>query len=257
MLERTPALVHAVPARREEPAAIRPIAGTGLAYARAGRTLLDVPEIALTGSGISVIMGPNGAGKSLLVRILAGLVGPDAGTVTWAGRPPDRARAPRLGFVFQKPVLLRRSVIANIRYAARTVSASRAEAGERAHAALEDAGLAHLAEAPARRLSGGEQQRLATARALAMQPECLFLDEPAASLDPASTAAIEDMVRNAKARGTKVVLITHDVGQARRLADEVLFMHAGRIIERAPAQRFFNSPESAAARSFLAGEIVV
>jgi tungstate transport system ATP-binding protein len=257
MLERTPALVRALAARPDAAAAIRPIAGTDLAYARGGRTLLDVPEIALTGSGISILMGPNGAGKSLLIRILAGLAAPDTGTVTWAGRPPDRGRAPRLGFVFQKPVLLRRSVLANIRYATSTVAASRAEATERARSALAEAGLVHLAHAPARLLSGGEQQRLATARALALAPECLFLDEPAASLDPASTAAIEEMVRSARGRGTKVVLITHDIGQARRLADEVLFMHAGRIEERAPADRFFEAPESAAARSFLAGEIVV
>lgn len=256
MLERGDSLTPPAAVRRDD-LAIRPVAGAGLAYARAGRVLLDVPEIALSGSGISVVMGPNGAGKSLLIRILAGLVAPDGGTVTWAGRPPDRARAARLGFVFQKPVLLRRSVIANMRYALRASGVSRAEVAMRARAALEAAGLAHLAEAPARLLSGGEQQRLATARALALEPECLFLDEPAASLDPASTAAIEAMVIEAQARGTKIVLITHDVGQARRLADEVLFMHAGSIVERAPAERFFAAPESAAARRFLAGEIVV
>jgi tungstate transport system ATP-binding protein len=106
-------------------------------------------------------------------------------------------------------------------------------------------------------LSGGEQQRLALARALAVEPEILFLDEPTASLDPASALAVEELVGRAHADGTKIVLVTHDLGQARRLADEVVFLHRGRVAEHTPAGAFFSRPRSAPARAFLAGEIVV
>lgn len=238
-----------------EARSVRPIAGRGLIVERAGRRLLDVEEIELSGSGISVVMGANGSGKSLLLRVLAGLVAPDRGRVFWGTSPPGRERALKLGFVFQKPVMLRRSAEANILYALGSAGVPAAERGMRALSALEEAGLSHLARVPARVLSGGEQQRLALARALSIAPEVLFLDEPTASADPASTASIEAMARHAQARGAKVVLVTHDVGQARRLAGDVVFLHAGRIAERAPAGSFFSAPSSAPARAYLEGRL--
>jgi tungstate transport system ATP-binding protein len=235
---------------------VRPVVGRGLGFERRGRTLLDIDEFAADGLGVTVLMGPNGAGKSLLLKCLANLVAPDAGAVTWAGRPPDRVRAASLGFVFQKPVLLRRSAHANIRHALRITGVPRREAAARAERALADAGLAHLAGMPARVLSGGEQQRVAIARAMALRPECLFLDEPTANLDPASVAAIEATALAASCGGVKVVFVTHDAAQARRIAADVVFMNGGRIVEHTEAARFFDEPQSRAARAFLAGELL-
>ncbi|MEQ8818476.1 MAG: ATP-binding cassette domain-containing protein [Thalassobaculum sp.] len=236
--------------------AVLPLRGSGLTIRRAGRTLLDRVDIAVEPGPLTVIMGPNGAGKSLLLRVLATLVRPDEGIVTWAGTLPDRARAPRLGFVFQKPVMLRRSAIENVRYALKVAGVPRAERDRRAAEALAAAGLERLAASPARVLSGGEQQRLAIARALAVRPEVLLLDEPTANLDPGATQAIEAQVAAAHRAGTKVVFVTHDIGQARRLADEVVFVHHGRIAERAPAGRFFTEPSSEAAIAFTEGRLL-
>ncbi len=245
------------PARQEEATSIRPLRGLDLKVQRQGALLLDVPEIAIDGEGLSVVMGANGAGKSLLLKVLAGLIAPSRGRVLWGASAPQRRLTLRLGFVFQKPVLLRRSALANVTYALKAAGMASGAVRERALAVLEEARLAAVAKRPARVLSGGEQQRLALARALALEPEVLFLDEPTASLDPASTLAIEEMVLRARAAGTRIVLVCHDAGQAHRLADEVIFMHAGRLIERGPAAEVFARPKSRQARAYLAGEIVL
>ena len=234
---------------------VLPIQASGLVMERGGRRIIDNIGLAIAGGGVSVIMGPNGAGKSVLLRLLTGLIKPDSGIVTWAGGRPDRARAPAVGLVFQKPVLLRRSVQANVRYALR--DGALAERNSRALQALARAGLKHLADAPARLLSGGQQQRLAIARALAPDPEVLLLDEPCANLDPAATAAIEALIGDAKLRGTKVVLVTHDVAQAKRVADDITFIHDGRIEEQTPATEFFDNPASPASRAYLDGRLLV
>ena len=238
-------------------ASILPIRGDGLVFERGGRRILDGIDIEIGGGGTLALIGPNGAGKSLLARVLAGLVAPTAGRLTWAGRAPERRRAPRIGFVFQRPVLLRRSALANVEYALAVAGVARPARRERALAALERARLAHLAHVPARVLSGGEQQLLAIARALATGPEILILDEPTSNLDPAATAAIESLVGAVCREGVRVLLITHDLGQVRRLADEVAFLHRGRIIERMPAPRFLAQPSSAEAQAFMRGEIVL
>ena len=237
--------------------AILPIRGDSLVFERGGRRILDGIDIEIGGTGTLVLIGPNGAGKSLLVRVLVGLVAPTAGEVTWAGTAPDRRRAPRIGFVFQRPVLLRRSALANIEYALAVAGVARPERGRRAQAALERARLTHLAHAPARVLSGGEQQLLSIARALAAGPDILILDEPTSNLDPSATTAIEGLIGAVRSEGTRVVLITHDLGQARRLADEVAFLHHGRIIERTPSAAFLAQPTTAEAQAFMRGEIVL
>ena len=237
--------------------AILPIRGESLVFERAGRRLLDHIDIEIGGAGALVLIGPNGAGKSLLARVLAGLVAPTAGQLTWAGRAPDRARAPKIGFVFQRPVLLRRSAIANVEYALAVAGVARPTRSQRALHALKHARLAHLAHAPARVLSGGEQQLLAIARALATGPQIVILDEPTSHLDPAATTAVEDLIRTVRLEGTRVALITHDMGQLRRLADEVAFLHHGRILERKPAKMFFARPTTAEAQAFMRGDIVL
>jgi tungstate transport system ATP-binding protein len=199
-------------------------------------------------------MGPNGAGKSLLLRLLHGLLVPTSGVVLWGGRPLDAPLRRRQAMVFQRPVLLRRSAAANVRFALRL--RGREQPG-RVSDLLGEVGLEAQAGQPARLLSGGEQQRLSLARALAVEPMVLFLDEPTASLDPASTAAIEAIVKRARLRGTKIIFVTHDVGQARRLADDVVFLNQGRVVEHTPARRFFDEPLGQAARDYLAGRLLL
>jgi tungstate transport system ATP-binding protein len=213
--------------------------------------ILDRISLTIAPGAPTVLIGPNGAGKTTLLRLLMGLPAPTTGRVTWGGREqvPPRRRA----IVFQRPVMLRRSAEANIRYALDSNRRSAAQIGE----LLALVGLAGLEHRPARRLSGGEQQRLALARALARDPELLLLDEPAASLDPAATKAIEDTVRAVAARGVKVVMSTHDLGQARRLAGDIVLLHRGGIAEAGPAHEFFVSPRSDEARKFITGELLV
>ena len=164
----------------------------------------------------------------------------------------------RRAIVFQRPAMLRRSAAGQHRLCAGERRRRRAPNGRRGSPSCSAlVGLAGLGERPARRLSGGEQQRLALARALARDPEVLFLDEPTASLDPAATKAIEDVIRAVAARGIKVVMSTHDLGEARRLAGEIVLLHRGRVIESGPAAEFFARPKTHEARRFIAGELLV
>ena len=239
-------------------AQVMPIAGDALVVRRDGRTLLDRAALTVAhGAGVTVIIGPNGAGKSLLIRTLAGLVLPDLGRVTWAGSLPDRRRARRTGFVLQRPVMLRRTALDNLVYVLKLNGHGDAAARAIAMQHLADHGLAHVAGTNAQRLSGGEQQRLALLRALVLEPEVLFLDEPAANLDPASTLAIERQLNAAVEQGLRVVLVTQDLAQARRLADEIVFLHKGKVLEQGEAHEFFRAPATAQARAFLAGELVL
>ncbi|HLT01846.1 MAG TPA: ATP-binding cassette domain-containing protein [Geminicoccaceae bacterium] len=220
-----------------------------------GQRLIDEISLTLEAGTRTVVLGPNGAGKSLLLRLCHGLLRPSAGTIRWAWDDAARLRSAQ-AFVFQRPVLLRRSAAANVAYALAVAGVPRAERGERVQAALEQVGLAHLADRPARVLSGGEQQRLALARAWAQQPKVMFLDEPTANLDPAATRAIEAVIAALYERGVKIVMTTHDLGQARRHADEIVFLHKGRLVEHTDAARFFTRPDTPEARTFVAGELL-
>ncbi|WP_397543336.1 ATP-binding cassette domain-containing protein [Roseovarius salis] len=215
-------------------------------------TVLDGLDLDLGPDGCTAVVGPNGAGKSLLLKLLHGLIPPTWGRISWGGQPPGAVTA-RQSLVFQKPVLLRRTVAANLDFVLRARNMDRRRGGE----ILREVGLADKASQPARRLSGGEAQRLALARALATQPEVLFLDEPTASLDPASALAIEKIVTQACRRGVRVILVTHDIGQARRLADDVVFLYRGRVAEHAAAADFFPVPRCRAARDYLNGRLVL
>jgi len=220
--------------------------------ATAGEPLIDGIDLTLNRSGLSVIMGPNGAGKSLLLRLLHGLLEPTSGSISYAGDALNDEIRKRQALVFQRPVLLRRSVAGNLDFA---IKLRGRHSASRRDELLHQVGLLSKARQPARLLSGGEQQRLALARALAMEPEILFLDEPTASLDPASTLMIEQITREAHNAGIKVVFVTHDIGQARRLADEVLFLEGGGVIEFQPADAFFAAPKSEAAKGYLEGRL--
>ena len=220
-----------------------------------GVTILDRITMTLGAGAPTVLIGPNGSGKTTLLRAAMGLIPVTNGFITWGGRetsvPKQRA------IVFQRPVMLRRSAIGNARYALAAAGVPRAARAERAAGLLRDVGLTDLERRPARRLSGGEQQRLALARALARDPAVLFLDEPTASLDPAATKAIEDIVRAVTARGVKVVMSTHDLGQARRLAGDIVLLHRGRLVEQGRTDDFFAAPTTEEARKFTAGELLV
>jgi tungstate transport system ATP-binding protein len=234
-----------------------PLELRGLSLEAGGRRLIDSVDLRLEHPGISVIMGPNGAGKSLLLRLMHGLIAPTEGAILWAGTPMNGQIRRRQAMVFQKPVLLRRTAAANITHALSLRGVVRNERRSRAFQALQLAGLERQAFTPARVLSGGEQQRLCLARALSLDPDILFLDEPTASLDPASTLAIERLLIDAHHRGIKVIVVTHDVGQARRLAQDVIFLHHGRLIEHQPAPSFFEQSDCDVARAFIAGGLVL
>ena len=224
-------------------------------YASGSLQLIRGLSLQIDSPGITVLMGPNGAGKSLLLRLMHGLLQPSAGKLLWNGAQPGDGIRRRQAMVFQRPVLLRRSVLANLEF----VLNKRGLPMERNEclALLRRMGLNGLEDRPARLLSGGEQQRLAVARALATRPEVLFMDEPTSSLDPSSTALIESIVGETATEGVKVFFVTHDVAQGRRLADDVMFMHQGRLVEYAPAARFFDTPDTDEAGQYLAGRILV
>jgi tungstate transport system ATP-binding protein len=216
------------------------------------RDIIKPLSIGIDAGPTTIILGANGAGKSVLMRLMHGLLAPTAGQVFWR----DRERARRLqAMVFQRPVMLRRSAIGNVLYALDLAAIPLAQREATAMQALEEVGLKHLAHRPARVLSGGEQQRLALARAWALHPEVLFLDEPTASLDPTATREIEAVIRAFDAAGTKIVMATHNLAQARRLGDEVIYLHQGRVLERTPADQFFSQPASAEAAAFIKGEL--
>jgi tungstate transport system ATP-binding protein len=221
-------------------------------FAVDGRTIIDRVSVEITEGPRTIILGPNGAGKSVLMRLCHGLLKPTAGSVEWRGPRNGRERQ---AMVFQRPVMLRRSALANVAYGLKLAGIARRERELRARDVLEAVGLANVAGRPARVLSGGEQQKLALARAWALGPEVLFLDEPTANLDPGATRDVETIIGQIWAGGTKIVMTTHNLGQAKRLGDEILFLNQGRLVERAPVDRFFTQPASAEAEAFIRGEL--
>ena len=234
---------------------ILPLELRAVSFERDRQRLLKSVSFRLAAGTNTVILGPNGAGKSLLLRLCHGLIAPSEGAVLWqgaAGRDPQRFQA----MVMQRPVMLRRSVAANIDFALGLRRIPRPKRRRLIADALERTGLGAFARVPARVLSFGEQQRLALARSWALGPQVLFLDEPTANLDPAATHVIEGAILAMAREGTKIIMTTHDLGQARRLADEVMFLHRGRLLEHAPARAFFAGPENEMARAFLRGELL-
>lgn len=232
---------------------ILPLSLEGITYAADGKPLLADITLAIESGRRLVVMGANGAGKSLFLRLCHGLIDPTSGCRLWAS---GEARAERQAMVFQRPVMLRRSVAQNLDYPLALKGQSRAVRAEAVAHTLDRFGLSALADRPARLLSGGEQQRLALARAWAMRPQVLFLDEPSSSLDPSATRIIEQMVEQFSAEGITIVMSTHNLGQARRLAEDVAFLHRGRLIEHRSAPEFFAGPEAPEARAFLAGDLI-
>jgi len=234
---------------------ILPLRLEGVGFDAGGRILVDGVTLTLGRVARTVILGPNGAGKSVLLRLCHGLLAPTRGSVRWAGAGGNGPGRPH-AMVMQKPVLLRRTALANLVHALDLAGFPRAERPGLARAALDHFGLSDLAGRNARTLSGGEQQRLAIARAWAVRPQLVFLDEPTAHLDPAATKAVEAMLEVLAAEGVRVVMTTHDLAQARRLAEEIIFLHRGRVLEQGPAAAFFQSPATPEAAAYLRGELL-
>jgi tungstate transport system ATP-binding protein len=231
-----------------------PLRLVDVSYEAGGKQLLDRVTLTIDAGPRTIVLGPNGAGKSILMRLCHGLLQPTSGQVLFNGPETIEGRR-RHAMVFQRPVMLRRSALDNVAYGLALSGMRRAQRLREAQEALERVGLAHLAAQPARTLSGGEQQRLALARASALRPELLILDEPTANLDPSAAQGIEFAIQRMHEAGTKIVLITHNLGQAHRLGDEVVFLDAGRVTEQAPVSQFLQSPASPQAAAFIKGEL--
>jgi tungstate transport system ATP-binding protein len=214
---------------------IFPLELTDLRYEAGDKRLINDLSFTLKAGPRTIILGPNGAGKSLLLR-----------------RNPSDFQA----MVFQRPIMLRRSAQANVDYALALRGVSRAERKHLTQEVLEKTGLTEFAKRPARVMSFGEQQKLALARAWVLKPQVLFLDEPTASLDPGATYAFEEIIAEIHAAGTKIIMTTHNMGQARRLADEVLFIHQGKLLEHSPAADFFTAPKNPLAEAFIRGDLL-
>jgi tungstate transport system ATP-binding protein len=232
-----------------------PIRFEGVSVHISGTIILREVSLDIAAGAPTVLVGPNGSGKTTLLRAAMGLVQPVSGAISWGGR--QSVSPLRRALVFQRPLMLRRSVADNLRYALATAGVPRRERAARIATLLELVGLRELAERPAPRLSGGERQRLALARALARRPAVLFLDEPTASLDPAATLAIEELVRKVSAGGVKVIMATHDLGEAARLAGEVVLLHQGSVVESGPVDQVLRNPATEAARRFIAGQLLL
>src|SRR5262245_41792006 len=244
--------VTSIGVMRDRPSDL-PIRFEAVDYHAASFAILSGVTFDICPGAPTLLLGPNGSGKTTLLKLGMELLTPSGGRLTFAGRQASAGSGTAI--VFQKPAMMRRSVAANISFA---LAAARRPANPNVVAHLLDhVGLAGFEHRPARRLSGGEQQRLALARALARDPEVLFLDEPTASLDPAGTKGVEDIIVRIANRGVKIVMATHDLGQARRLGGDVVFLVAGRVIEQAPSPGFFVSPSTDEARRFLAGDLVI
>jgi tungstate transport system ATP-binding protein len=232
-----------------------PLVVDRLCYDAGGSRVMDKVSFTLDGAARTVVLGPNGAGKSILLRLCNGLLQPTSGTIAWNGFcAADASR--RQSMVFQRPVLLRRSAAANIAHALKISGVPRAHRTDLVEKALLMAGLGQSGRQPARSLSGGEQQRLSIARAAVLEPDVLLLDEPTSNLDPGATRVVEELIRDVDSAGTKIIMTTHDIGQARRLADEVLFLHRGLLLEKSTAEAFFNGPVDRSAARFLEGKLL-
>ncbi len=233
---------------------IFPLSIHDLRFAPDGREVLAGVDLELGEEGITLVLGPNGAGKSELLRTLCGLHAPSAGRMAWGGAGGAR---PQQGvmMVFQRPMMLRMSVLDNVALGLKPLGVAGAERRRRGVEMLERVGLADRAGDSARQLSGGEQQRLALARAWLTKPRLLLLDEPTASLDPSASAAVERIIREIRTDGTRILMVTHNLGQATRLGDDIVFMAGGRVCEHTPVRAFFARPRSEEARLFIQGEL--
>lgn len=221
---------------------------------RRGKRLIGPVSLTLQAEGVTIVIGPNGSGKTTLLRSMHGIERLSEGSLAW--QVPEAQTRGRQSFVFQTPIMLRRSVRENLVYPLALNKVAAAQQDERARHWAAQIHLDGALNPQATVLSGGERQKLALARALIRKPDVLFLDEPCANLDGRAIREIEEILLRAKAAGTRLIMATHDMGQARRLATEVVFMHRGQVCEMTPAGDFFERPATSEAAAFLKGDIL-
>ncbi len=209
--------------------------------------------------GITAFIGPNGTGKSSCIKLLTGLITPESGEIFTSLNskksifPDKRFLHYKIGYVPQKIILLRRSVENNLLHTLSVTHYPANDIKERIKEIMKFAKLEHLAKNSARRLSVGQQQLLSIMRALIIRPQFLFLDEPCVNLDPKTTLIIEDILKVVSSFGVKIIIVTHDLFQAKRLADDILFFHDGKILEQSKTKDFFKKPKSKEAKDFRNG----
>ena len=228
-----------------------PLTLSNLSVRHRGKTVLGPIDLVIDQGGPTMVIGPNGSGKTTLLRVMHGIEHISEGTVDWA--QPDHANH---AYVFQSPVVLRRTVAENLSYPLSLINLPKLEINAAVEYWIERIGLGKVANRSATRLSGGERQKLAIARALIRNPEVLFLDEPCSNLDGQSTREIETLLLKTATAGTRVIMATHDMGQARRLAADVIFMKSGRIAETGLAPDVFDAPQTPDLQAFLKGDIL-
>ena len=219
------------------------------------KRLLGPISLLLQQKGISVVLGANGSGKTTLLEAIHGLRNLSKGEINWS--IPNNLAAKEQSFVFQTPIMLRRSVLENLMYPLRVRQFSKPYANKEAMLWIKKIGLEKKVNQQAPLLSGGEMQAVAVARALITKPKMLFLDEPTASLDGLAKKTIEDILILAAKNDTKIIMSTHDLGQAKRLADDIIYLHKGLLESHCSKNEFLNSPPSEAAKQFLAGDIII
>lgn len=226
-----------------------------LTVKRRGKVILGPVNLTLEDTGITIVIGPNGAGKTTLLKVLHGVERISGGTMDWATSPEIARQAQ--AYVFQSPIMLRRTVAQNLAYPMQLLNLPKADIAEAVHTWAKRIGLDDALDRPAPRLSGGEKQKLALGRALIRKPEVLFLDEPCANLDGRSIRDIEALLIKAENQGTRIIMTTHDLAQARRLSTDVVFLLKGQVHDQGNARAFFESPATPEAQSFLKGDILL
>ncbi len=227
---------------------------TKLSVRRRGKAILGPLDLTLEGRGPTIVLGPNGAGKTTLLKVLNGVERISSGQINW--NVPDKQVREMQAYVFQRPTMLRRSVRQNLAYPLELLGRPKRQIAEDVRNWAAQVGLTGMLDDPAPRLSGGEKQKLALARALIREPKVLFLDEPCANLDGRATREIEQVLSEAQAAGTRIIMTTHDLGQARRLASDVVFLLNGLVHEQGPALQIFQNPQEIETKAFINGDIV-
>jgi len=219
-----------------------------------GKRIVGPINLEISPEGFTIIMGPNGSGKTSLLRLLHGLENPRGGTLSW-NETKEKAQLNQ-SFVFQTPIMLRRTAIENIVYPLILRNIAKDKALKIAQAWIAKINLEKSIDINARFLSGGEKQKLAIARALATKPQLLFLDEPTANLDGSATREIEALLQEVHKAGTRIIMTTHNIGQGKRLAEDVMFLYRGSILETSNAKQFFKKPTTKEAQAFIDGDIL-
>lgn len=234
---------------------LMPIIVQKLNYEKGKRKLLTNISCEIKSKGMTIILGPNGAGKTLFLKCLHGLIENSYSDITFAKMYLNKSIRKQQSMVFQAPILLRRNVLKNITFAAK--QRNKILNKEKILKVLKRVDLLHLINQNALFLSGGEKQRLSLARAIITSPKVLFLDEATSNLDPYSVQIIEKIIKEVSKQGTKVIAVTHDLLQAKRLSDDIIFMNKGNMCEHTDAKIFFSKPKSREGKLFIAGKLVV